>query len=501
MPWQQDYIWRLYGWVHRDTGLRRFDRAYLEVAKKNGKSPLVAAQSLYHLVGDGEPGPEVYINACSREQAGIIYRSAAAMVRQDPELAAMIDPIPSAKRLVLREGDGFLVANSFEADNKDGVESSFTIFDELHRQPNDDLWDVFQYAGDSRLQPLLVSITTAGSDQRSVCYRQHQKALAVEAGSDLDVGFLGIVYGPRVKPGGPPPDVDDRRVWRMANPSMGVTIDEEKFAAQLETAKKSPAALANFKRLKLNIWTKEDEKFVDMARWHAQPARRTLEAIEESGDVWCAGLDMAIKTDLNAYVRIAGDIRTGIDVFTKVWIPEDTVVRRSKEEGLPYQQLADDGWVEVVPGSVMDPSIVEEFIEREHERFGLKYVLSDFVNTGAMAPSLVKKGVPFLHLKPGSMHHTFPTKTLEALILQNLVRHGDNPMLAYCAGNACVDVDPKTDNVMLVKGKSTGRIDAMIALVSAIAGLLRATGVTGEGGDEATKRKPFKNHDLVWVDL
>ncbi|WP_165250185.1 terminase large subunit [Paludisphaera soli] len=494
MPWQQDWIYRLYGWVHKDTGLRRFTQGGLFVAKKNGKSPLIAAQSLYHLIGEGEAAPEVYINACSRDQAGIIYRDAAAMVRQEPELSGIIQAVPSQKRLICEDNDGILVANSFESENKDGVQASFTIFDELHRQPNDDLWNVFQYAGDSREQPLLVFITTAGADQTTVCYRQYQRCLALDRGSNQELHFLGIVHGPT----DPTPDIDDPRVWRMANPSMGVTIDEAKFAAQLEEAKAGgPALLANFKRLKLNIWTKEDEKFVDMGRWHAAPKRRTVEEVEEAGDVWSAGLDMAIKTDLNAYVRVAGNLKKGVDVWCKVWVPEATAERRSKEENLPYLELAERGFLELVPGEVMNPEIVQDFIEEEHDRFKLKYVLSDHVNTGAMAPYLRKRGVPFEHLKPGHLAHTFPTKTLEALYLQGLLRHGDNPMLAYAAGNAVVDRDPKNDNVCLVKGKSTGRIDPMIALVSALAGLMRAIGIDGQGGD-ASKRRP-SSIDFKWA--
>ncbi|WP_165073308.1 terminase large subunit [Paludisphaera rhizosphaerae] len=495
--WQQDWIWRLYGWVHKDTGLRRFLEGYLEVAKKNGKTPLVAAQSLYHLLGDGEPAPEVYINACSREQAGILYRDASVMVKMEPEFNGRLELVSSSKRIVDEDADGFLVANSFESENKDGVQSSFTIFDELHRQPNDELWNVFQYAGDSRSQPLLVSITTAGSDITSVCGRQHERALALETGANRETQFLGVVYASRDKN----PDINDRKVWYAANPSMGVIIDEAKFAKQVESVQnQGPAAVANFKRLKLNLWTNEDKKFINLAKWNIQPARRTLEEIAEAGDVWAAGLDMAIKTDLNAYVRVTGNLVKGIDVFTKVWIPEDTAIRRSREENLPYMEYADRGFVELVPGSVMNPQIVQDFIEEEHAKFRLKYVLSDHVNTGAMAPYLVKRGVPFQHLKPSNFYHNFPTKTVESLYLQNKLRHGDDPMLAYCAGNACVDIDDRNDNMRLVKGKSTARIDAMIALVSAVAGLLRAIGLDGFGGDAAKKPpRPDVANQLIWI--
>jgi len=115
-----------------------------------------------------------------------------------------------------------------------------------------------------------------------------------------------------------------------------------------------------------------------------------------------------------------------------------------------------------------------------------------------MAPYLIKRGVPFQHLKPGNFAHNFPTKTVESLYLQGKLRHGGDAMLAYCAGNACVDIDPRNDNMMLVKGKSTARIDAMIALVSAIAGLLRAIGLDGFGGD-ASKRRAGSTPELVWI--
>jgi phage terminase large subunit-like protein len=489
MPYQQDFIWRCYGWLDKSTGLRRFREAFLMVAKKNGKSPLISALGLYHLTGDGENAPEVYINAAAREQATIVYREASRMVKQEPELDSILTEVESMKRIKYPARNGFLVANSADVGSKDGVQSSFTIFDELHRQPDRKLWDVFQHAGIARRQRLKVSITTAGDpDPDHVCYQQYNRALAIEDGANKDLRFLGCLYGPR-------PDVkesvDDRKVWRMANPAMGVTFSERDFAEDLEAAKLTPADLITFKRLRLNFWLKEIAKFIDPEIWHAQPDRRTDDEIDASGDFWTAGLDMSHSRDLTAYVRTAGNLVKGLDVFTKVWIPEETAVKRSREEGLPYLEYAERGWVELIPGPVIDPNVIEAFILADHAEHPLKSVYSDFVNTAHMGANLLAKKVPFKFIVQGSMSMHPPTKALETLILERKLRHGGDAMLTYCALNAVVDKNNKNENMMLIKSKSTGRIDAAVALVEAIAGVLDQCGY-GEP-------KPSVKRSIVWL--
>lgn len=496
--YQQEFIWQAYGWAHKDTGLRRFREAYLEIAKKNAKSPLIAALGLYHLVADGENAPEVYINASSRDQTRPIYESVVKMVDQEPELQEILVPRPGTNRILYPEKDGKLVANSAESGSKDGVQASFTIFEELHRHKTRELWDVFQYAGKSREQPLLMSITTAGEPvNEHPCFIQHNRALAVENGSREDVRFLGIVHGPREKN----PDVNDRRIWRMANPAMGAIFTEDDFAEDLEKAKREgPAALANFKRLQLNIWQKLTSLWLDMQVWNDQPGGRSDEEIEESGDIWAAGLDMSAGGDLTAYVRVAGNPGRGLDVRAWFWIPEETAVQRQNEEVLPYLEYAERESVFLIPGPVIVPRVIRDFVLEDAERLDgrLRRIHSDYYHAQDVGEACISAGLDFQYMKQTPLEFTRPIKVVENMLARRVLAHGDHPLLNYCASNAAVRECGPAGNRMLDKGRSGGRIDGVVALAEAVAGLCDLIGYDGDGGEEAAKPKPVESGKIEW---
>lgn len=500
MPFQQDFVWRLYGWVNRDTGLRRFREAYFESGKKNGKSPLVASLALYHLIADGENAPEIYINAAAREQATIVYRSVMQMIEQEPEFAGKFHTIESQKRILYPERNGVLVANSAEASTKHGLQSSLCIFDELFEQPNRKLWDAFAYAGRSRQQPLLLSITNAGEpDNEHPCLIQHNRALNVECGSLIDTRFLGVVYGPRE----PNPDIEDRRVWRMANPAMGYIVNEDDIAAELKKAKdEGPAALQKFKQLALGIWEKAVARWLDMQVWNDQPRTRTDEEIDDSGDIWTAGLDMSAGGDLCAYVRTAGNIRDGIDVRCHFWIPEATALKRQHEENVPYLEYAAMGFVTLIPGSVIDPLVILRYIIDDAKQLNGKLIRvhSDYYNAREVGNGLIAENIDFRFFKQTPLDFHPALKAIEALVLRRMIRHGSNPLLDYCAGNAVCTETNANGNKMLTKHKAAGRIDGVVALAEAVAGLMDVIGYSGDGGDSASKSDiDPSNPEIVWV--
>ena len=267
LEWQRDLLMRLFGWKGSD-GKRRFRRAYVEVAKKNGKSTLIAALNLYLLLADGEGAPEIYLNACDRSQARIIFDESKRMVEASPDLRKRIKAVNHKARLVCASNNGVILANSADAPNKDGLNPSATIFDELHRQPNRLLWDVFEYAGAAREQPLILSITTAGEDDSGVWHEQREYSEKVTAGEIPDITHLGIVYRALATD-----DIDDPETWKKANPSLGETIRFEDFKRELEEAKEVPIKLNNFKRLRLNIITRDEAKYFDMTHWDACEAK------------------------------------------------------------------------------------------------------------------------------------------------------------------------------------------------------------------------------------
>ncbi|WP_337177671.1 terminase large subunit [Paludisphaera sp.] len=513
--YQQDFIWRLYGWVHPDTGLRRVREAYWEVGKKNAKSPTIAALGLYHLIADGENAPEIYINAAARFQTKPVYDTVSQMVRQNPEMLDILELRPGTNQVRYPDRNGNIFANSAESGSKDGVESSCTIFDELHAQPNRKLWDVFQGAGKARLQPLILSITTAGEPRpEHPCWVQHCRALAVENGSRIDPRFLGVVHGPREKN----PDINDRRVWRMANPAMGAIFSEDDFAAEIEKAKRDgPSALADFKRRQLNMWVKGSNLWLDMGVWNEQPGCRPLERaepipgartddeIEESGDIWAAGLDMSAGGDLTAYVRVAGNPESGVDVRAWFWIPEATAIQRQQEEGLPYLDYAEmthngSSVVFLIPGEVIKESVIRDFIIADAERLNgrLRRVYSDHYHAEDVGEACVAAGVDFQWFNQRPLEFTRPLKTIENMLARRVLAHGDHPLLNYCASNAAILKTSANENRQLDKGRSGGRIDGMVALAEALAGLMDLIGYDGDGGEEARKPGPIESGKIEW---
>jgi phage terminase large subunit-like protein len=482
LDWQRDFLMRLFGWKRAD-GFRRFQTAYLEVAKKNGKSTLVSALCLFLLLADGEGAPEVFINAYDREQASIVYEEAARMVRSSPELSSRLDVIDSKKRIVDPAGNGKVVANSADVPSKDGPNASGVIFDELHRQRTRDLWDIFEYAGESRDQPLKVSITTAGEDTEGVWHEQRDHSEKVNAGISPDTTHLGVVYRALETD-----DIDDPETWRKANPSLGVTISEDRFRQKLAEAKGNPAKFALFRRLRLNIITREAAKYIDVKTW----AECSAECDEGrlAGVPCYGGLDLSKTTDLTALALIFGDFESGFDVLMRFWLPEENIVDLEHRHGMPYRAWADQGLITLTDGNVVDYGFVRKEIVAAAGTFSPTNLLADPYNATKLLTEL--KEQDGLHVEPirqGFLSLSPATKELDRMISGRKLRHGGHPILKWHASNAVVRTD-ENDNVMLSKKKSRKPIDGLAALVNAIAASMA-------GGGQ--RRSVYEDEGLMFV--
>ena len=246
LEWQRKMLADVFARVKPD-GTRQFRTAYIELPKKQGKSTTLAGVALYGLVCDNEPGAEIYGAASDREQAGIIYREAASMVRASPSLSKRLEVIDSRKTIVDRQTNSFYRVLSADAFRAEGLNIHMLLFDELHAQRDRRLWDALRYGGAARRQPLILSITTAGYDRRSICWEQHAYAEKCIADPAFDPTFYGCIYS-----ASPDCATDGTwktpKVWRQANPSLGETITLESFAADAREAEQSPSKLNSFLR-------------------------------------------------------------------------------------------------------------------------------------------------------------------------------------------------------------------------------------------------------------
>jgi phage terminase large subunit-like protein len=478
LDWQRDFVMRLFGWKRPD-GTRRFRRAYLEVAKKNGKSSLYSGIALYLLMADGEGGPEIYLNAVNREQSDIIFAECRKMVASSPDLKSRLKVVDSVnnKRIVHPAENGVIIANSSVVEAKDGLNASAVLFDELHRLKTRGIWDVFEYAAEAREQPLTLSITTAGEDAEGVWHEQRDYSEKVNDGIIPDTSHFGMVYRALDTD-----DIDDPATWRKANPSMGVIIDEGRFAAALAEAKRIPTKLANFKRLRLCIIAREAAKFVDMKRWEACKGDRppTLDDFADR-PAWM-GLDLSDNNDLTALVLVAGDVDEGFDVLPWFWLPEENIVDLEHKHGVPYRTWADMGLITLTPGPSINYGSIRKQVNEVAAAVNLQNLLSDPWHAHKLSKQLLEDdGIPVVHIKQNYTNLNDPTKQLDRLIRAGLIRHGGHPILAWHASNA-IAVEDDSGNVRLSKRRSKKKIDGMSALVNAMAG---ATGGESDAGDSA----------------
>ncbi len=461
LPWQRDLLMRLHSWRKPD-GRRRFSTCYLEIAKKNGKSTLLSGLGLHHLLADGEPAAEAYICAVDRQQASIIFDESSRMVRKSPALLGRLEVIPSRKLIISPADDSKLEAMSADVPSKDGINASLVMFDELHRQPGPAMYDVMKYAGAGRSQPLHVDITTAGEEEAGIWFERREFSEKVNAGLIPSTDHLGVIYRCATDD-----DLGDPEVWRKANPSLGSTIDPEKFAREYDAAKANPRELANFLRLRLGIVVSSAAKFIRPEAWAAcDGGPRRLEAL--AGRPCYGGLDLSSTMDLTAYSLIFPLENGKSRLLTRIYAPEESAAQREREAGVPYRMWANQGFITLTPGNVVDYSVIKAQIIGDAERFEVKKICCDPWNATQLALDLQELGIPVEFLRQGYASISGPTKELERMILSGELEHDGNPCLAWAAGNAVTETDP-AGNIKISKRKSRDKIDPIASTINAVA--------------------------------
>jgi phage terminase large subunit-like protein len=361
LPWQWDQVIRpLFGWRRKD-GTRRFRKAYIEIPKKNGKSTLCAGLALYLLTKDGEPGAEVYSAAADRDQASIVFNEAANMVDASPALAPRCDVGKAAKRIVYPSTRSIYRALSADVPTKEGLNIHGLIFDELHAQKTWDLWNTLKYGGIAREQWLRIAITTAGYDKASICWQQHDYAEQVLSGRVEDDEFFAYIAA-----ADPDDDWKSPETWKKANPSYGVTIPADSFAADCKEAQQSPLVENTFKRYRLNIWTEQEVRWLQMDKWDA--CRGTVDLDSLVGQECFGGLDLSSTTDLSAFVLYFPESRAVLPFF---WLPADSLHWRAKQSKVRVEPWTPQH-IELTPGNVIDYDVIRKRINGLSATYDIK---------------------------------------------------------------------------------------------------------------------------------
>ncbi len=474
IDWQEQIIRDIFG-ILKPNGYRQFNTAYVEIPKKQGKSELAAAVALLLTCGDGEERAEVYGCAADRNQAKIVFDVAVDMVKFCPALSRRVKILESQKKLIYKPTNSSYQVLSADVANKHGFNTHGVIFDELHTQPNRKLYDVMtQGSGDARMQPLYFLITTAGNDTNSICYEIHQKAKDIEKGNKIDPTFYSVIYGADESE-----DWTDPKVWRKANPSLGITVAEEKVRAACESAKQNPGEENAFRQLRLNQWVKQSVRWMPMDKWDLCAGKIREEELE--GRVCYGGLDLSSTTDITAFSLVfpPRDDEEEYIILPYFWIPEDTLDLRVKRDHVPYDVWQRQGYLQTTEGNVVHYGYIEKFIEELGKKFNIREIAFDRWGAVQMVQNLENMGFTVVPFGQGFKDMSPPTKELMKLTLEKKLVHGGHPILRWNMDNVFIKTDP-AGNIKADKEKSTEKIDGVIATIMALDRAIRCGSTLSE---------------------
>ena len=478
-PWQRDIVSDIYGWTRPD-GTRQYRTVYIEIPRKNGKSTLGAGFALYGLHADHEPGAQVYSVAGDRLQAGIVFNIAKKMCERNERLNAATKMYVKAMT-VEHTGSRYWVLSK-EANAAMGYNPSTTVFDELHVQPNRDLWDAMVTGMGARRQPLLITITTAGYDRHSICWEQHEYARRILEGTHSDPAYYPVIFAAAENDNWQKP-----RTWAKANPNLGVSLKIDFFRDQVTQAIESPSKENIFRRLYLNQWTEQDVRWLNMDKWDAC-AKSDIDIEDLKGKLCFAGLDLASTTDVAAFV-MAFPIDGKVYVLSEFWIPSEGAHQRERIDRVPYVQWAKAKLVHRTEGNVIDFTRIRKRINELGELYNIKEIAIDRWNAGQIQTELGGDGFEVVPFGQGFASMSAPTKKLEVVMLERSLVHFGNPVLRWMAANVSVE-DDAAGNIKPSKKKSSEKIDGIVALIMALGRMI---------ADEGEKKSKYETAGLVTV--
>lgn len=483
--WQRDEILReLFGrvvWsVEHEAYVRQYRIAYIELARKNGKSQLLAGIMLYLLFGDGEESAEIFGVAKDRNQASAVFDVASRMVLLSPILSREAKVIPSTKRIVRVKTNGVYKVIAADAGRALGSNPSGVAADEILAWPSPEIWDALRSGMGSmdRLQPLMVAATTAPGGDESFGADMHREMVRVKEDPDRAPHVFTYILNLPLDA-----DIYDERNWHIPNPALGDFLSLEEMRRMALEARNDPVRELAFRRFQLNQTLSSEVHWMPMHLWDETPgtvyqsATATLDAF--AGRECWMGIDLAGRQDLTAvcYLFPDGD---SCDVVWRHWVPRAAFDRLNKANNGKLAQWAKDGWLEVTEGEVLDlkseSSPVYQAIDQDSQRFTVLGIDADRWSADGVLQEIgyrtyiadddiMAYSNDFVHMS-GGMHRLFE------MVVERKFRHHDNPVARWCF-DCCEARLHTTDPDLIMPNKikrdqSSNRIDAVAAAIMAV---------------------------------
>lgn len=492
-PWEeQDIIRPLFGWKRAD-GTRRYRRAFVWVARKNGKTELAAGIAILVLIGNAELGGQVFSIASELKQAEIVFNKAITMINRAPKLSERLDCLKES--IYCAELNASFRPLSGKPKGKHGLNMSGLVGDEIHEWPNGDLYQFVHDSAASRRQPFEFLISTAG--QKGTHGEEVWKECqAILSGDITDPATFVLVYAP-----GEDDDWTKEETWRKANPNFGRSVKVEPFLEDFKRARQLPRLENDFKRYRLNIWTEQAVKWLpinaldDNGRRYGwdhcigplpwrEPNKKPWDSEFEKrleGKRCFGGLDLSSTNDLSA-LDWYFPVQPGLDVpvlIVRAFKPEMLIKAHTKRDRIPYDRYVEEGALFTTPGNVVDYAFIQQQILRDATRFRVAFtgdntrekdqggLAIDRWNAVETSVKLEQEGLPVVLFGQGFASMSAPSKELERIVIANAFHHGGHPLLRKHAQAVAVESDA-AGNIKPAKDKSSIRIDLIVAAVEAM---------------------------------
>jgi phage terminase large subunit-like protein len=486
LGWQAFLISQIGGWRHMATGIRRFRTAYVEVPRKNGKSTLLAGVGLYFLGPDGEPGAKVYSAAASTHQARIVFDAARVMALSGRAEGMGLDELLGlhVEEHKIKTADPAAVFQPIasQTKSKDGKNPHCAIVDELHEHEKRDVWDSMASALGAREQPLLIAITTAGYNTGGICYEQRKYLQRILDGSFEDDSYFGLIF--EADEGDDP---GEPATWEKANPSLHAAKSLQYMQDEWKKAAASPAAMGEFLRKHLDIWTSVGASAIDMAAWRSSEDDE-MQLSDYSGRRAFIGVDLATRHDPASVTVVIPDDdapdKGPLRVFSWHFLPEKVVDAPGNEHLWGWKK---DGHIFTTPGSELDLRMVEALVLQlaglgddtwgwgDLPELDVEMVIYDALFASQMAAAWESAGLNAVELRSRASNLNEPFNKLIAAVDDHRLINDGNPVLTWMASNTLLKQVQGGDYIYPAKLAPEDKIDGIVALINALWPLSRAT--------------------------
>ena len=460
---QKAFIQALFGFVDRDTGIRKYKKGALFIGRKNGKSTMDSGLANFMLTKDGEGGAEVYSVATKREQAKVVWDEAKRMIKKSPDLNKRIRCL--AGGIFYDQTESFLKALASDSNSLDGLNAHFVICDEVHAWKDKNLLDVMYDSMSAREQPMLLETSTMGTVRESVFDNEYEYFSEIIAGYEGKSNVIDETVLPVIYELDHPNEWQDEKKWYKANPGLGTIKNIKDLRDKVNRARNNPSELVNLLCKDFNIRQNEQDKWIsfDIAN-----NEETFEMKEVYDTYAIGGVDLSSTTDLTCATLLIIKHNKKY-VLQQYFIPSERLEFKIKDDKIPYDKWEKRGLVTICEGAKVNYSDVTQWFLRMNEEYQIStlWVGYDPWNTQYWVEEMKEYGFEMVEVRQGAKTMSNPMKQLEADLIEKNVTYNNNPVLKWCLCNTSVKRD-ENDNIRPIKGqKQRARIDGTVSLIIA----------------------------------